>query len=743
MSLKKLGRYDLIRVLGKGAMGLVYEGRDPNLDRRVAIKTIKVENLSEEAAAEYEVRFRTEARSAARLQHPHIVSVYDSDRDGDIAFLVMEFIAGDDLKHHLDKGDLYSLEQTLGIMGDLLSALNYAHSQSIVHRDIKPANLLIETNGRVKLTDFGVARIQDSGEATRTQGSMVGTLKYMSPEQVQGRPIDARADLFAAGIVLYQLLTGKRPFDGDTDFATIQQIVGHTPAPPSAFNAKLPAAIDAVVARALAKSRDQRYASAQEFLTALQAAAREATDTTVLPPAVPPGPGSNSTWTSTMLRGEALVDQPSGTSANISVVTQELELVYWKDIKESMDVEDIQGFLTKFPSGIYADLARRRLKKLGVSGGEDSDVTRLSTGTLIIPRPGMQTMPPAGGTAGVGQGNADTAWKALEAAAAQVPAAPFVPPTPAADDPDATRLGAPVIAAVAQPAPKAAAQDESSGSSEWPSTVFSETDAGPVAKPEAKSPAAEAPGAKPVKGVKAAKLAKATGTAKAMDAMPAGVLKPEPARNDLTGAVSKSGAKTSDKAKPPAPKYLMWGVAGVVALAGIGIGMKLMSRSGAPAAPSAVQAAQATDTTASAPTSTVSPAAPEPVVQAAAPAQAQTPASAASQAAAPLSPASRAALALAAANKKAALEKERQAKQAQAKAGATAPATTAAEHAATPAPAAASGGGPRQACEGRMLIGLQICLQEQCAKPAFTNHPVCVERRAMEQRRRDAEQFSR
>ncbi|MEO6017731.1 MAG: serine/threonine-protein kinase, partial [Polaromonas sp.] len=307
MSLKKLGRYELIRVLGKGAMGLVYEGRDPNLDRRVAIKTIKVENLSEEAAAEYEVRFRTEARSAARLQHPHIVSVYDSDRDGDIAFLVMEFIQGDDLKHHLDRGDLYTLEQTLGIVGELLSALDYAHRQNIVHRDIKPANLLMENGGRVKLTDFGVARIQDSGEATRTQGSMVGTLKYMSPEQVQGRPIDARADLFAAGVVLYQLLTGRRPFDGDTDFAIIQQIVGYSPAPPSTYNPKLPPAMDAVIARALAKSRDQRFVSAQEFSAALRAATREATDPTALPPAVTPGPGSSSTWTSTLLAGEALV----------------------------------------------------------------------------------------------------------------------------------------------------------------------------------------------------------------------------------------------------------------------------------------------------------------------------------------------------------------------------------------------------------------------------------------------------
>jgi serine/threonine protein kinase len=506
MSLKKLGRYDLIRVLGKGAMGLVYEGRDPNLDRRVAIKTIKVENLSEEAAAEYEVRFRTEARSAARLQHPHIVSVYDSDRDGDIAFLVMEFIAGDDLKHHLDKGDLYSLEQTLGIMGDLLSALDYAHRQSIVHRDIKPANLLIETNGRVKLTDFGVARIQDSGEATRTQGSMVGTLKYMSPEQVQGRPIDARADLFAAGIVLYQLLTGKRPFDGDTDFATIQQIVGHAPALPSAFNAKLPPALDAVVAKALAKSRDLRYASAQEFLTALQAAAREASDTTVLPPAVKPGPGSNSTWTSTMLAGEALVDQPSGTSANISVVTQELELVYWKDIKESMDVEDIQGFLVKFPSGIYADLARRRLKKMGASGGEDSDVTRLGTGTLIIPRPGSQ---PAGAMPGTGHRpgwrgqyryRLESAGRSRGAGAGSALCAAGA----CRRRPGRHAPGYAGDAAAAQPAPKAAAPDESfqstqsPESSEWPETVFSDAHTGP-AEPEAKPPAVEAPSPKPAK----------------------------------------------------------------------------------------------------------------------------------------------------------------------------------------------------------------------------------------------------
>lgn len=388
MSQKTLGRYELIRVLGKGAMGLVYEGRDPNLDRRVAIKTIKVENLTSEEAAEYEVRFRTEARSAARLQHPNIVSVYDSDRDGDIAYLVMEYIQGEDLKHHLDQGDRYTLQQVAGIMGDLLSALDYAHRQNIVHRDIKPANLLIEASGRIKLTDFGVARIQDSGEATRTKGTMVGTLKYMSPEQLHGLPIDARSDLFSAGIVLYQLLTGTRPFDGTGDYEIIQKIVGQEVAPPSAINPLLPPAIDQLMARALQKSRDDRYPNAQEFNAALQAAASAAADPTITPPKSPPRPGESSTWTSTVIKGESLVSTSSGSMSGLpsSTVTQEVELVYWKEIKDSVDVDEFRDFLLKFPAGIYADLARRRIKRLSNPGGEHGG-SRSGTGTrTVIPQ---------------------------------------------------------------------------------------------------------------------------------------------------------------------------------------------------------------------------------------------------------------------------------------------------------------------------------------------------------------------
>ena len=377
MLLRQLGRYDLIRVLGQGAMGKVYEAHDPNLGRSVAIKTIRVDGLSPADATEYEVRFRVEAHSAARLQHPHIVSVYDADRDGDTTFLVMEFVQGQDLKHHLDQGARYTLGQTLEIMTGLLSALDYAHQHHVLHRDIKPANLLMAQNGGVKLSDFGVARIQDqrATDACATRGTVVGTLKHMSPEQVQGEPIDARADLFGAAIVLYQLLTGVRPFDGDTDFAIIQQIVLHHPAPPSESNPRLPAALDVVMARALAKSREERYPTAREFNDALLAACNQAEDAKVRPEVSARPLGSNGAWSGSWPPvNAAQMSTQSGAETGGTVVLQELELVYWKDVKDSAEVEDLHVFLDKFPHGVYADLARRQLRRIKRPAGEDSAV---------------------------------------------------------------------------------------------------------------------------------------------------------------------------------------------------------------------------------------------------------------------------------------------------------------------------------------------------------------------------------
>ncbi len=371
--IEKLGRYNIIRLLGKGAMGVVYEGRDPNLDRAVAIKTIRVQSLSPEAAIEYEGRFRTEARSAARLHHPNIVSVFDSGQDGDIAYLVMEFIEGEDLKQHLESGARFSVRSSIVMVHELLMALDHAHRQNVVHRDIKPANMLMEVTGRIKLTDFGVARIQEPDETNLTQvGGSVGTPKYMSPEQAKGLRGDSRSDLFSAAVVLYELLTGRLPFTGENQFIVIHQIVGHAAAAPSSLNPEVPVAMDEVIARAMAKDPNERYATAREFGLALRALAQQMSADT----------GSQSVGVGAELE-QFLAHRPAtvpaalrdGSStglfgptvdvALVATVSHEAELAAWHVTKDSTDPQEFLSFLKHFPSGIYARRAQKRIYGLG------------------------------------------------------------------------------------------------------------------------------------------------------------------------------------------------------------------------------------------------------------------------------------------------------------------------------------------------------------------------------------------
>lgn len=263
--LKQLGRYEIVRVLGSGAMGVVYEANDSKLHRRVAIKTIIKSAMVDDAqAADYSERFMREAQAVAKLNHPNIVTVYDFGEEGDIAYFVMEFIQGHELKEHLDGGVQFAIPKSLGLMIDLLSALDYAHSLGIVHRDIKPANIMLDQSGRLKLTDFGVVKMLDSQEGTQS-GTMVGTPGYMSPEQVLGTRVSPQSDIFAAGVVLYQLLTWKKPFTGEGVFTIQQKIVNEVHAPPSTLNANLPSFLDQVVNKALAKKPEERYARASEF----------------------------------------------------------------------------------------------------------------------------------------------------------------------------------------------------------------------------------------------------------------------------------------------------------------------------------------------------------------------------------------------------------------------------------------------------------------------------------------------
>jgi serine/threonine-protein kinase len=279
-----LGRYKLVKVLGRGAMGVVYEAIDTRLSRTVAIKTVLRSFLADDAtSADYTARFEREAQAAARLNHPHIVAVFDFGEQDDVAFIVMEFVRGRELGQALAEGEKFSLEETVRIMGELLDALAYAHEHGIVHRDVKPANVMIDGAGRVKLTDFGVARLADTNQDRTLPGTMVGTPSYMAPEQILGLAVGSRADIFGAGVVLYQFLTGTRPFVGGGPFGVQRKIVHDDPLPPSQVNPAVPAGFDAIVSRALAKQPEDRYETAAAFAAdlrrLLKASQPAATDT--------------------------------------------------------------------------------------------------------------------------------------------------------------------------------------------------------------------------------------------------------------------------------------------------------------------------------------------------------------------------------------------------------------------------------------------------------------------------------
>jgi serine/threonine-protein kinase len=263
---EQLGKYRIDSVLGKGAMGTVYKAFDPHIARTVALKTIRKELFGEGQQAELIGRFKNEAQAAGRLMHPNIVAVYDYGEDEEAAYIAMEFIDGLPLNGMLKPQQASEPARALDWIGQLLRALDYAHARGVVHRDIKPANLLITADGQVKITDFGIARIESS---TLTQtGSMIGTPSYMSPEQFRGDPVDGRSDVFSAAIVLYQLLTGERAFAGSAT-VVMQQILNQMPPPVSTLNPALDPALDAIIARALAKLPEHRYATARLFLDAL------------------------------------------------------------------------------------------------------------------------------------------------------------------------------------------------------------------------------------------------------------------------------------------------------------------------------------------------------------------------------------------------------------------------------------------------------------------------------------------
>jgi predicted Ser/Thr protein kinase len=262
-ALTKAGRYQIVSELGRGSMGVVYQGFDPVIGRTVAIKTMLLEGLSPAEFEEYKTRFQREAQAAGVLTHPNIVTVYDFGEDNGVLYLAMELLEGKSLQGLVEEQTILPVETIIPMYEQVCSALDHAHARRIVHRDIKPANIMILESGQVKVTDFGIAKMMSMGMTQA--GQILGTPNYMSPEQVKGRPVDGRSDIFSLGVILYELVTGEKPFGGQNITTVIYKIINENPIPPRELDATISPGLSYVIQKALAKNPDERYQTCREL----------------------------------------------------------------------------------------------------------------------------------------------------------------------------------------------------------------------------------------------------------------------------------------------------------------------------------------------------------------------------------------------------------------------------------------------------------------------------------------------
>src|SRR5580698_2133264 len=262
---KRFGRYEIVGELGRGAMGVVYKARDPQIERTVALKTVILRGQDPEAEDEFRKRFLNEAQAAGRLHHPGIVTIFDVGEEPEHhdPFIVLEYVAGESLNKVLAREKKLSVERALQIAEEIASALDYAHSQGVTHRDIKPGNILIAKDGHAKIADFGIAKLNLAHFTL--PGKVLGTPAYMAPEQLSGEGADGRSDLFSLGVILYAMVTGHSPFQGNSATTVCFKVANREPLPASALDLNLPPELDAVISRAMAKDPKERYARGSEF----------------------------------------------------------------------------------------------------------------------------------------------------------------------------------------------------------------------------------------------------------------------------------------------------------------------------------------------------------------------------------------------------------------------------------------------------------------------------------------------
>ena len=532
----RLGKYEIRRELGKGSMGVVYEGFDPLIQRSVAIKVMRDDELDPSQADELLARLRREAQAAGRLNHPGIVAIYDYGEEASfggtqVAFIAMELVHGRDLKTVLEGGHAVSIGDVMRWMQAILTALEHAHRHGVIHRDMKPANVILLNDGRLKIADFGVARLESS-EMTRV-GTVLGTPAYMAPEQLMGMAVDGRADLFSCGVILYQLLTGSKPFTGG--YATIVHKVLHEdPVPPTQLNQALSPAWDAVVRRAMAKQPAERFQTAAEFAAAVNEAAIGDNEPTVLMPR--PSAGASAGTMAGSLSGQSQAGTQRG--ATVAGLPQAQAGTDGSALRARQEAGTVGVAAVGTQAGIGAEGSRGGTGPTGTAPADrDASAIRGSTtGTRTGLKDAASTVPPPGSTPAGGAprklllGALGVGAVAIAAVAAFV-LRPGSAPKPAADP----------AASAASAVASAAVPGAFTGAPATPQTVPGSTSA---ASPSTSLPATGGPANLPTGSPAPTQVATAVPASRPMPAPTAPVAsKPAPAPASTPAAVQPTTPK--------------------------------------------------------------------------------------------------------------------------------------------------------------------------------------------------------
>jgi serine/threonine protein kinase len=384
---QKLGRYELQEQVGRGGMGVVYRAIDPAIGRTVAIKTMVINDGSDAGASELRTRLLRESQAGGQLSHPNIVAVYDVSEQGNIAYIVMEFIVGRSLDKALAQGSsdttLRATSRVMRIVQECASALDYAHSRGVIHRDIKPGNIMLQADGSVKIADFGIAKAAQFTALTQT-AAVLGSPDYMAPEQWKGEAVTGQADQYALAVVAFALLTGRRPFESATMASTAAKTLYEEPPNATSLNRDLPADVDVVFRRALSKLPTARYQTCSQFAAALRMVLEPAPVTSPLPTSIHKSTSSaprKLTWLAAVAVLAVLAAAIAGLVLYQRNSARQVEIAYWTSIKDGKTADPFNAYLQRYPDGQFAGQARAMIASLGTQRPPDPVPVQVQTET--------------------------------------------------------------------------------------------------------------------------------------------------------------------------------------------------------------------------------------------------------------------------------------------------------------------------------------------------------------------------